>query len=1417
MTDTSPPSPPDAPETPEPAAAAKRRRTGLRLAAFIAGIATAVILALLVVGLVGGRMYLLSGPGRDLVTSFVAGKKVGRYGRINVEGVRGDLFDDFTIDRVTVTDADGVWLEARKVHVDWNWLPLVARRFHATQIDADVVRVIRRPLVEPSTEPPKPPPLSIDIDRFTTNVELLEGFSREYGSWRLGGAADVPRSGAKTAEVNAYSRSRPGDYLRLTATFGGRPEDVRINLRAREAQGGPIAGALGYSPDQPFAAAAIVNGEVVDAVVRTGEFTPLIVKGRYGPQGSKISGYFNFSGSDLLAPFVERIGRTARFGFATTPDGDDDGMQGVAWRLIADNVNSHASGLIRLKDRSSPDGVRLEISTPSLSRLVGRPLAGPSAWSGVFTGDARTWRLDGGVSLNAADLFSYRAQRLHGPLNIQSTAGRFTVDGDVRGAGGSTAGVIGALLGATPRVRFEAARQTDGAILLSRIDLDGQALTVTGSGGRGLTGALGFRGRAEVTDVSRVQKGARGAFGGPISAVLPRSGAPWRITWDARARGLATGQGELDRLLGPTPRLQLVGSAPGARFAVESARLTGAKGSATARGLIEGDGRLRLALAWNASGPFGVGPVAIDGAMTGDGALTGALARPRADLRAAFARVSAGALKLTDVDLILSFRRGADESDGRVAITAGSNYGPARASGDFFLGGGRIRLTDVDLDAGGVTAQGAIALSDRFPSSADLTFTARPGAFLASGQADGRVRLTEGPGDETAILDVSGRDVRLSGSTYVIRTLDLNGRGTLDRLPFSLKADVGGATPVQFDGTGVYSRQDQAQSVVLEGSGRVREIAFTTRNPAVVALSGDGRVARVDLNVGGGVLLGELRQDSRAAIIEANLTSVELGSLAPDLRGRVTGRVSLRGAGDDLSGSANVTMAGVRSLDAPQGLAVDGRVNAVLLDDTLHIQADARDEGAVQATADITLPVEASAAPLRLAVVRTRDMSGTVSARGQIQPIWDLLVGGERSLSGQVDAQATLAGSMAEPRINGRFDLKQGTFRDSGTGVQLQDVVLASRFDDTTALVETFTANDGSGGTVTGDGRIGLKQGSGSTFQLALTRFRIIDNDIAEARASGPLTVTRGENGDITLTGRMAIDQARIEANPPGTNGIVRMDVVEINKPGGDVPEEEQNRPRGPQIGLDIALRSPGGDVLVVGRGLNVEMNVNARVTGTIARPVLTGNAGVVRGDYEFAGKRFIFDEDGTVALSTNPEQIRLNLQATREDPALTATIRVTGTAARPEIVLTSSPALPQDEILSQVLFGRSASQLSPFEAAQLAASVGALAGGGGFDVIGNLRQLAGLDRLSFGGEASSLTVAGGRYINDDVYLEIIGGGEGGAAVNVEWQVRRNLSISSKVGGQGDASLSIRWRRQARPYGGRNADTRPNRERGATR
>ncbi|MFN3816602.1 translocation/assembly module TamB domain-containing protein [Brevundimonas sp.] len=1408
MTDTPPES-----ETPQEA---KARRTRRQWAALIAGMVAGGLIALTVLVLIGGRLVVLSPAGRDLVVGFVSGKQLGDYGAINVEGLSGDLWDDFTIARVTVTDAEGVWLEATDVRVDWSYLALITRRFHASDITADRIRLIRRPIVEPSDDPPGGGlPLSIDIDRFSANIDLEEGFSQEYGRWTLTGQTSIGRVGLKSAQVRAFSLTRRGDFLFGDVQWGDGIDDLRVNAIAQEAGGGPLAGAVGYSPNEPFRARALINGDGIDALVRTGEFTPLTINGVFRQGGgTRIGGHADFSGSDLLEPFVRRIGRTARFGLATVADPERPGFEAMAWDLQAENFTSRARGFVRSSDRAVPDGVRLTVATRSLSRLAGTNLAGPAAWAGVFRGDGTAWTLDGAVSVRNLTAASYSAARLDGPLNVRVRDGDMALDGDLAVQGGSRSGVIGGLLGVQPRVSFESARTASGDFLLQDIDLRGQGLIIEGSGARGMNGSLRFSGRAEVTDAGLVRPGARGAFGGPIRASQARSGAPWRVTFDGRGRRFATGMAELDRLLGATPRLDVTAAYDDGRIAIDRALLTGTAGRAGARGLIGGDGALRLALDWNAEGPFGVGPVAIDGTMSGQGALTGTLSQPRADLTARFAEIAAGPLALTEADLILSFRRGANSSDGRVAITAGSNYGPARASGDFFLAAGGVRLTGVDVNAGGVEAQGDIALVDGAPASADLTFSARQGAFLASGQADGRVRLTEGAGSETAILDVTGRNVRFAGSSYLIRTLDLNGRGTLNRLPFTLTADVAGDTPVEFDGSGVYARTNGSQTVTLSGDGRVREIAFNTRSPAVIALAGDGRVVRLDLGVGGGALVGELRQDSNSALIEANLTSVDLGSLSPDLRGRVTGRVSLRGAGTDLSGSANLTMTDLRSVDAAEGLAVNGTLDARLAGDTLRLTAQAVDEGGVQANAALTLPVETSAAPLRLAVNRTRPMSGEVSLSGQIQPIWDIFFGGEQRLAGQVEGQATIAGSINDPQLRGTLDVQRGMFRDTITGVRLEALTLAARFDGESAQVQTFTANDGSGGTVSGSGRMNLRQGSSSSFTLDLSSFRLIDNEIATADASGPITVTRGADGNIQLMGRLNVDEAEIAANPVGGNGIVRMDVVEVNRPGGDPivigagdPAAER---RGPSIGLDIVLRSPNGQVWVRGRGLNVEMNVNARVRGTLASPQLTGTAQVVRGDYDFAGKRFVFDERGTVTLSTDINRIRLDLRAVREDPALTAEVRVTGTASSPEIELTSTPQLPQDEILSQVLFGRSASQLSAFEAAQLASGVASLAGGGGFDVLGNLREFAGLDRLSFGGDASALTVAGGRYLTDDVYFEVIGGGESGGAVQVEWQVRRNIAVTSRFEGDGDARLAIRWRNQTRQPGTGRRDRRPN-------
>jgi translocation and assembly module TamB len=355
--------------------------------------------------------------------------------------------------------------------------------------------------------------------------------------------------------------------------------------------------------------------------------------------------------------------------------------------------------------------------------------------------------------------------------------------------------------------------------------------------------------------------------------------------------------------------------------------------------------------------------------------------------------------------------------------------------------------------------------------------------------------------------------------------------------------------------------------------------------------------------------------------------------------------------------------------------------------------------------------------------------------------------------------------------------------------------------------VSQFSAADGGRGQMSGSGRLSLLRDGVSTFRIDLQGFRLIDNDFAQASASGKISVNRGADGRVKLAGDLNVDRAQISPNSPVASGVVPMDVVEVHQPADFSERFAVPSQRAAPIALDLRLHSPGG-IIVKGRGLNLELSIDAHVEGTTAAPLLSGDAHVVRGDYNFAGQRFQIADSGVVHLGSAAQAIRLDLTATREDPTLTAVIRIEGTAAKPTITLTSTPVLPRDEVLSQVRFGASASQLSPLQAAQLASAVSGLASGGGFDVIGGLRNFAHLDRLGIsdmptvggtlvGGKYvynTATTVSGGKYIRNNVYLELIGGREGSGA-QVEWQMRKHVSLVSRVTSQGDSQVSVRWRK----------------------
>jgi translocation and assembly module TamB len=234
----------------------------------------------------------------------------------------------------------------------------------------------------------------------------------------------------------------------------------------------------------------------------------------------------------------------------------------------------------------------------------------------------------------------------------------------------------------------------------------------------------------------------------------------------------------------------------------------------------------------------------------------------------------------------------------------------------------------------------------------------------------------------------------------------------------------------------------------------------------------------------------------------------------------------------------------------------------------------------------------------------------------------------------------------------------------------------------------------------------------------------------------------------------------------------------------------------GPSLDLDVDVP---GRMFLRGRGLTSEWAGRVKIVRQKGLLRIEGVLRPVRGEYRFAGKAFRLTE-GTVTFTGGGDLIPiLDLAAeyTRRD--MKAIVRIQGAANAPKITLTSVPERPQDEILSQILFGRNTGQLSIFEAAQLAQVAAQMSGnktfsGGGLESV---RRAIGTDvlRLEGGesGQGASATV--GKYVTDEVY---VGAKQGttpkSTGATIEIELTPHLNLDSEVRQDASSRVGVKWK-----------------------
>jgi translocation and assembly module TamB len=323
---------------------------------------------------------------------------------------------------------------------------------------------------------------------------------------------------------------------------------------------------------------------------------------------------------------------------------------------------------------------------------------------------------------------------------------------------------------------------------------------------------------------------------------------------------------------------------------------------------------------------------------------------------------------------------------------------------------------------------------------------------------------------------------------------------------------------------------------------------------------------------------------------------------------------------------------------------------------------------------------------------------------------------------------------------------------------------------------------------------------------VTLDRVRLLDPTLYEVLvARGDLTIGGALARSPGVAGRIELGESELRVPETGLGTAAPIpDIRHVNETAAERRTraaagllQRQAAPSGggtSAVGLDIEIAAPGR-IFLRGRGIDAEFGGSLRVGGTTANVIPAGRFDLIRGRISILGTRLDITE-GSATLQGDFDPF-LRLRAQSRAGGYRIIIAVDGPASSPDISLSSDPFLPEDEILAQLLFGRSVSSLSPVQLIQLADAASSLAGGrsdGG--LLSNLREGLGLDNLDLQtDDEGNAAVRAGRYLNENIYTDVTVGAQGDSAVSLNIDLTPDVTARGSFSSEGSSSVGVFFER----------------------
>ncbi|MDG4719461.1 MULTISPECIES: translocation/assembly module TamB domain-containing protein [Thalassospira] len=723
---------------------------------------------------------------------------------------------------------------------------------------------------------------------------------------------------------------------------------------------------------------------------------------------------------------------------------------------------------------------------------------------------------------------------------------------------------------------------------------------------------------------------------------------------------------------------------------------------------------------------------------------------------------------------------------------------------------GRIALSNLDAemlgDFGAPFSNGALSADVAFVPDGDrqtVTLAALANGLRLIGEADGNPEMIENIELSATVRDafnapdisanVKGRDIVYAPIALDDIALDI--QGGLDALHVVLGSSglYEGNVPVLADLVADIGLGDDITVTASKLDLALSDQAISLHRPLQFVMAANGSQSLdADLAVGTGKLVATMSQQAGQKSIagDVSLDGVDLGPW-----GRIAGF-------DGLTGVANLTASLRETKGALPAAEVKGRITGItaktvknlepfemvldlgLAKGTLNGTAKLGNAGIKVLSAEGTVPLAISVLQQNFSPDLSAPVSASVRMNGEIAEFWPYVPAPDHLVSGLIKLELDVAGTLDDIAWNGNVDLSDGHYENLSYGTILDDLTLRGDFDQNGLSIPSITATDGGNGTLDASIDLKMKDGGEAAYDVStkLRNFALSRIDELQFWADVDTNVTGNQNG-ADIKSAVTVQRGEVDLTLALPESVPTIDVA--NLPGEAEKEQarkEAENDRGFAGNLDVKVDIPRR-LFVRGRGLDSEWGGALEITGTTDEPIIVGQLAALRGQLDIIGKTFVIKDSKITFAGGSPPDPMLDIKGVYSTTDLEVTAGFEGPASDPELVLTSNPSLPDDEILSQVLFGKSQGSLSAVEAVQLASAVNELSGGGGgLDIVGSVRRFIGADVLQVGGGENGPEVKVGKYLADGVYVGTkAGSSPGSSGVEVEIEVTPNISVTSET------------------------------------